>query len=173
MIVWLRLNDLIIIRNVLLIYKYERTKTKFIWWFDFILIWFQFVIWICLFVCRKKLIELSFVQPRVRLGNKSYTQSELERYRKRNHRRYNQEVRYNDDNSEYTSFYNTTMWRRTREQVLIRDNYMCQHCLAEGIVNDKNLIVHHKIELKRDWSKRLDMENLEAVCFSCHNKIHK
>ncbi|WP_420876468.1 HNH endonuclease [Staphylococcus debuckii] len=24
----------------------------------------------------------------------------------------------------------------------------------------------------RDWIKRLDTENLEVVCFSCHNKIH-
>ncbi|WP_338107888.1 HNH endonuclease [Staphylococcus pettenkoferi] len=24
----------------------------------------------------------------------------------------------------------------------------------------------------RDCIKRLDMDNLEVVCFSCHNKIH-
>ncbi|WP_080009571.1 HNH endonuclease [Enterococcus faecium] len=27
--------------------------------------------------------------------------------------------------------------------------------------------------MARDWGKRLDMDNLEVVCFSCHNKIHK
>ena len=113
-----------------------------------------------------------FVQPKVRLGNKSYTQTELQDYRKANTKRYNQEVRQNGRNKEYTAFYNSTQWRKLRQQVLIRDNYLCQHCLAEGVVNDKDLIVHHKIELKRDWSKRLDMENLEVVCFSCHNKIH-
>jgi 5-methylcytosine-specific restriction protein A len=113
-----------------------------------------------------------FVQPKVRLGNKSYTQSELQDYRKANTKRYNQDIRYNSRNKEYTSFYNSTAWRKLRQQVLIRDNYLCQKCLEQGVVNDKNLIVHHKIELKRDWSKRLDMENLEAVCFSCHNKIH-
>ncbi|MDE5189386.1 HNH endonuclease [Staphylococcus epidermidis] len=26
--------------------------------------------------------------------------------------------------------------------------------------------------MARDWVKRLDMNNLEVVCFSCHNKIH-
>ncbi|MCJ0960921.1 HNH endonuclease [Staphylococcus haemolyticus] len=24
----------------------------------------------------------------------------------------------------------------------------------------------------RHWSKRLDVNNLEVVCFNCHNKIH-
>ncbi|WP_446749808.1 HNH endonuclease [Staphylococcus epidermidis] len=24
----------------------------------------------------------------------------------------------------------------------------------------------------KGWGKRLDMDNLEVVCFSCHNKIH-
>ncbi|MEU3039173.1 HNH endonuclease [Nocardia salmonicida] len=45
--------------------------------------------------------------------------------------------------------------------------------MNKGIVNDKDLIVHHKVELKEDWSKRLDMDNLEVVCIGCHNKIHK
>ncbi|WP_115340543.1 HNH endonuclease [Staphylococcus saprophyticus] len=113
-----------------------------------------------------------FVQPKVRLGNKSYTQTELQDYRKANTQRYNSVVRQNRYNKEYTAFYNSTQWRKLRQQVLMRDNYLCQHCLDEGVVNDKNLIVHHIVELKDDWSKRLDMENLEAVCFSCHNKIH-
>lgn len=117
-------------------------------------------------------MNLSFKEPKIRLGNRTYSQSELQEYRKANTKRYNQEVRQNRRNKEYTAFYNSTQWRKLRQQVLMRDNYLCQHCLAEGVVNDKNLIVHHKIELKRDWSKRLDMDNLEAVCFSCHNKIH-
>lgn len=60
-----------------------------------------------------------------------------------------------------------------REQALIRDMYLCQQCLKDGIVNDKQLIVHHKIEVKEDWGKRLELENLETVCTQCHNKIHK
>ena len=111
-----------------------------------------------------------FVQPKVRLGNKNYTQTELQHLRKRNAQRYNRHVRDKVD-SKYTKFYQSTAWRKMRQQVLIRDNYLCQHCLSQGVVNDKDLIVHHKVELKRDWSKRLDMNNLETVCISCHNKI--
>ena len=118
-------------------------------------------------------MNLSFKEPKIRLGNRTYSQSELQDYRKANTQRYNQEVRHNRYNKEYTAFYNSTQWRKLRQQVLMRDNYLCQHCLAEGVVNDKNLIVHHIVELKRDWNKRLDMENLEAVCRTCHNKIHR
>lgn len=113
-----------------------------------------------------------FKEPKVRLGNRTYSQSELQDYRKANTQRYNQEVRHNKRNKEYTSFYNSSQWRKLRKQVLLRDNHLCQHCLNKGIVNDKDLIVHHKVELKEDWGKRLDMDNLEVVCFSCHNKIH-
>lgn len=111
-------------------------------------------------------------ETKVRLGNRKYKQSELEEYSKANTKRYNSQVRRNRENQVYTAFYNSTVWRKTREQVLIRDNYLCQRCLAQGVITSDSLIVHHKVELKRDWSKRLDMDNLEVVCFSCHNKIH-
>ncbi|WP_399533503.1 HNH endonuclease [Gemella sp.] len=32
-------------------------------------------------------------------------------------------------------------------------------------------LVHHKVEVRTDWSKRLEMSNLESVCRNCHNKI--
>lgn len=116
-------------------------------------------------------MNLSFKEPKVRLGNKTYTSKQLDTRRRETQKRYNTEVRYGAD-SKLTQFYNNATWRRTREQVLIRDNYMCQRCLAKGIVNDKNLIVHHIVELREAWDKRLDMNNLEVVCQTCHNKIH-
>lgn len=118
------------------------------------------------------MIELSFVQPKVRLGNKTITQDQLHEHRRRNSKHYNAQVRYKGD-LQYTKFYQSTAWRKMRSQVLIRDNNLCQMCLAKGIVNDKRLIVHHKKELKDDWDSRLDMGNLETVCTSCHNTLHR
>ena len=117
-------------------------------------------------------MNLSFKEPKIRLGNRTYTSEQLDTRRRETQKRYNTDVREGKD-SKYTEFYHTRAWNRTRQQVLIRDNYLCQHCLRKGIVNDKHLIVHHIVELKRDWNKRLDMENLEAVCRTCHNKIHR
>jgi len=54
----------------------------------------------------------NFKVPKVRLGNRTYSQSELQDYRKANTQRYNQEVRHNRHNREYTAFYNSTQWRK-------------------------------------------------------------
>ena len=118
------------------------------------------------------MIQITFKEPKVRYGNKTYTKTELSSIARDRHKRYNK-TRYSEDNIDYTTFYNSAAWKRTREQALIRDMYLCQQCLKDGIVNDKQLIVHHKIEIKEDWKKRLELENLETVCTQCHNKIHK
>jgi 5-methylcytosine-specific restriction enzyme A len=68
-------------------------------------------------------------------------------------------------------FYNTKAWHKVRNLRLIRDNGLCQVCLKDDKIVLANT-VHHKIELKQDWNKRLDIDNLMTVCESCHNRIH-
>lgn len=51
------------------------------------------------------------------------------------------------------------------------DDWICQECKKKRLIEQAN-IVHHVIEVKEDWSKRLDIDNLVSVCHSCHNKIH-
>ncbi|MGP9043354.1 HNH endonuclease [Cytobacillus kochii] len=29
------------------------------------------------------------------------------------------------------------------------------------------------MEVKEDWNRRLDIDNLESVCHVCHNREHK
>ena len=70
------------------------------------------------------------------------------------------------------SFYQSKEWRRVRNAVIARDNYLCQRCLKKGIIKRAD-VVHHIIEVKEDWSKRLDMNNLESLCHACHNAEHK
>ncbi|MDN6852701.1 MAG: HNH endonuclease [Tetragenococcus koreensis] len=118
-----------------------------------------------------------FKEPKIRVGNKNYSEKELEEKReaskKARHKRYNKSIRQNCFNIDYTEFYHSKAWNKARKAALLRDNYMCQRCLANGVITNENLLVHHKTELKNDWSKRLELKNLETVCFSCHNKIHK
>lgn len=125
-----------------------------------------------LFILKEVEIILSFIQPKVRLGNKTMTQSQLQERRRHAHRTYNAQVR-NKVDKDLTKFYQSSQWRKMRAQALVRDNYLCQRCLAKGIVNDKRLIVHHKRELREDWGGRLNLDNLETVCTSCHNRLHK
>ncbi|WP_349773696.1 HNH endonuclease [Sutcliffiella horikoshii] len=53
-----------------------------------------------------------------------------------------------------------------------RDNHLCQRCIKQSKLQAAQL-VHHIVEVKVDWSKRLELTNLESICHSCHNKHHK
>ncbi|PKE38505.1 HNH endonuclease [Macrococcoides caseolyticum] len=86
---------------------------------------------------------------------------------KQKHKEYDRE---RTDQQE-VSFYNSKKWKDVRAAVLQRDFYLCQQCKRQGITTFGN-IVHHIVELKDDWSLRLDMKNLETVCSACHNQEH-
>ncbi|WP_447402337.1 HNH endonuclease [Lysinibacillus sp. fkY74-1] len=74
-----------------------------------------------------------------------------------------------------TSFYRSYEWQKMRDYVFKRDLGLCQPCLELGTYTTGD-VVHHIVELRdgeEGWSKRLDEDNLETVCHSCHNNIHK
>lgn len=83
-------------------------------------------------------------------------------------RSYNQYKR----DSEINAFYRGTAWQRARRLAMERDNHLCQWCLQSGVLEPAR-IVHHIVEVKDDWTKRLDLDNLESLCHSCHNRHHK
>lgn len=84
---------------------------------------------------------------------------------------YNREVRYNKDNIRYARFYASSQWKKLRLRKLA-EQPLCEECLRQGYVRQAT-IVHHKEELKDNWDKRLDPDNLESICQECHNKKHK
>ena len=84
---------------------------------------------------------------------------------KRDHnRKYDEFIR----DAEIVRFYHSTAWKKVRSYVLMRDNYLCQECLKDGVVRSAEL-VHHIVEVKNDWSKRLKEENCISLCKQCHN----
>lgn len=87
---------------------------------------------------------------------------------KRDHnRKYDEFVR----DAEIVRFYHSTAWKRVRSYVLIRDNHLCQECLKNGIIRSAEL-VHHIVEVKDDWSKKLSVENCISICSKCHRLKH-
>jgi|GEM_PF-480350 5-methylcytosine-specific restriction protein A len=68
-------------------------------------------------------------------------------------------------------FYKSKAWVATRQAVLTRDLWLCQDCKAQGRLTPANH-VHHIVELRDDWSKRLHMDNLISLCASCHSQRH-
>lgn len=69
------------------------------------------------------------------------------------------------------SFYDSAKWKRKREKILRRDNYMCRECRKYGKLTPAQH-VHHIQHLEDRPDLALVDENLESVCIACHNKLH-
>lgn len=80
--------------------------------------------------------------------------------------------RYNYERTDkmYTDFYKTSEWICARSLAMIRDHYQCVMCRRKGIVTLASM-VHHIVPIKKDWNRRLDLNNLMSLCDECHNGI--
>lgn len=76
-------------------------------------------------------------------------------------------VRYERDKT-FIRFYNSKEWKQVRHNVKLSYDYLCQECLKEDKYTKAD-VVDHVIELKDDWSKRLDKNNLIPLCHYHHN----
>lgn len=72
--------------------------------------------------------------------------------------------------NEINKFRWSRKWREKREQIVERDNYLCQVCKANGRYTYEKLEVHHITPLKEDFDRRLDEDNLIALCEEHHEK---
>lgn len=76
--------------------------------------------------------------------------------------------RYSND---FNEFYHSREWRAVRLQVLERDGYLCQPCKRAGRITPAKTVDHIEL-LRTNWSRRLDLDNLETICRQCHNAKH-
>lgn len=84
---------------------------------------------------------------------------------------YNKQIRYSKGSKEYNDFYQSKQWKQARRQHLLV-HPLCEQCLRERRTVPAT-IVHHKIELKQNFSLALEPSNLESICQEHHNKEHK
>lgn len=68
----------------------------------------------------------------------------------------------------YQRFYRSTAWKKLSHHWLMM-HPLCVNCEAHRIYR-KGDLVDHIIELRDDWSKRLDQDNLQTLCYACHNR---
>ena len=61
-------------------------------------------------------------------------------------------------------------WRKLSEHYRVR-NPLCEDCDAKGVTTPSTE-VHHIIPISQDSSKRLDINNLVALCTRCHEIRH-
>lgn len=98
-------------------------------------------------------------------------QAELEAIRERNLKQKAQ--RYNRRRDpKYLTFYRSKEWRTLSRAFLQAAGYKCQAKLegCQGLAVE----VHHVVPIQtpEGWARRLDWDNLEAVCTCCHNGRH-
>lgn len=68
------------------------------------------------------------------------------------------------------AFYNGAAWRSFRLMQL-REHPLCGRCEAAGRIVPATH-VHHIVELRADWSLRLEPSNAESLCAGCHSRHH-
>lgn len=73
--------------------------------------------------------------------------------------------------SRYSQFYNSKEWHDLRNFKWQESNGLCEKCYNQGIIKASREI-HHIVPIEVDWSKRLDYENLIALCPAHHQEMH-
>jgi 5-methylcytosine-specific restriction protein A len=73
-------------------------------------------------------------------------------------------------NRESKAFYNSAPWLKCRQIKLSRDPY-CEKCLEQDIYTPAT-IVHHLKPITEFPELRLDIDNMESNCASCHSRWH-
>ena len=74
-------------------------------------------------------------------------------------------------NEKFSQFYNSSEWKILRNQKFYNADGLCEICKKKKIIK-QGKEVHHIIPIEKDWSKRLDYDNLILLCNDCHNEQH-
>ena len=73
-------------------------------------------------------------------------------------------------------FYNSPEWKALRMSLIIQRGPRCQRCGKDMTFDQINLIAHHKKPLTpmniTDPNVSLNTDNIELICFDCHNREH-
>lgn len=95
----------------------------------------------------------------------------IERRAEYKRKKYN--AQYNSKRDpKYLTFYRSKDWKLTSKTKLQTVAYKCEAQL-EGCTH-LAVEVHHikPIQTPEGWDRRMDWDNLEALCINCHNKRH-
>lgn len=78
--------------------------------------------------------------------------------------------RVNTARPEFVKFRSSAVWQNKRQAIRRRDLQCCRVCAELGIINNKELSVHHIIPLDTAWERRLEDENLITLCVQHHRQ---
>jgi len=92
-----------------------------------------------------------------------------DKHRKDEVKRRNDDYDTNRRNQEHARFYHSAAWKAARDKVMREWGGLCKACADIGFVVKAD-VVDHIVPIEHDWSQRLDTENLQPLCHSCHAK---
>ncbi|MCC2248845.1 HNH endonuclease [Virgibacillus sp. AGTR] len=92
------------------------------------------------------------------------TETYCEQHKNHNYKQYEKIRTSTDGGRTYKRFYDTKEWKSLRYQAMLRDGFICVCCGREAKIGD------HIIPTKVSWDLRLDINNVQSLCFECHNK---
>lgn len=75
------------------------------------------------------------------------------------------------DSNNLHSFYASRTWQRLAAATRTAQHNECQRCKARGIYKPCD-VVHHKKYVKIFPELAMDENNLECLCFKCHEDEH-
>ncbi|MCT3575464.1 HNH endonuclease signature motif containing protein [Levilactobacillus brevis] len=78
---------------------------------------------------------------------------------------------YGEHEGRYQQFYKSSQWRKLSRRFL-ENNPICVQCYQDGVIRKAD-VVDHIVELRDDWSRRLDESNLQPLCYRHHNQKTK
>lgn len=71
-------------------------------------------------------------------------------------------------NNDKALFFNSMNWKRTRAKVLEQQGAACQCCGRTFRDHGITLHVDHIVPISKNWSRRLDLDNLQVLCEDCN-----
>lgn len=117
---------------------------------------------ICKYIGCNKLIDKSQVYCEKH-------QKKIEERKKENYKFYD----YSRKDSKEWSFYKTKKWEKLREDFLNQYFYIDVYIYYTEKRIVKANTVHHIVEVREDWDRRLDIDNLFPLSDGTHTKVHK
>lgn len=92
--------------------------------------------------------------------------------KKESYKEYDKRVRYSKGNIKYSMFYKSKEWISISNYIRHKYYGLCVMCLIKYNELTPSDVVHHIEEIKENWNKRLDENNLIPLCHKCHNELH-
>ena len=80
------------------------------------------------------------------------------------------EYKRNRTDKEDNTFYSSNQWRKVRAYKL-QQQPLCEHCEQTGKVTIAKMVDH--IEEIKQGGDRYAMDNLQSLCYGCHNRKTK